>query len=165
MHHFFAFYALGAIFVLTACASEPPLVNQYGTRVPPLPTLDASQIARGKQTYQQHCASCHGANAEGAPNWKTPDENLNYPPPPHDGAGHTWHHPDRVLYGIIRDGITDTLRPNQPLRMRAFGGELNDADIRAVIEYFKSLWTREHREFQYLRTTEDAIANPTPQVP
>lgn len=165
MRHSFALYWVAAIVVLTACAREQPLVNQYNTVVPPLPSLDASQIARGKQIYQQHCASCHGANAEGAANWKTPDENLNYPPPPHDDAGHTWHHPDRVLEEIIREGITDTLRPNQPMRMRGFGGELSAEDIRALLAYFKSLWTREHREFQYLRTTEDTLANPTPHAP
>ncbi len=149
-----------AFLFLAACAPEQPLVNQYNTVVPPLPTLDSSQIARGKQIYQQHCASCHGANAEGAANWKTPDENLNYPPPPHNDDGHTWHHPDRVLYEAIRDGIRDTLRPNQPMRMQSFGDKLSDAEIRAVIAYFKSLWTREHREFQYLRTTEDEFVNP-----
>ena len=149
-----------AFLFLAACASEPPLVNQYNTAVPPLPTLDASQIARGKQIYQQYCASCHGANAEGAANWKTPDDNLNFPPPPHNDDGHTWHHPDRVIYEAIRDGIRDTLRPNQPIRMQPFGDKLSDADIRALLAYFKSLWTREHREFQYLRTTEDEIATP-----
>ena len=158
----FALYSTVVIVVLTACAPEQPLVNQYNTVVPPLPTLDSSQIARGKQIYQQHCASCHGANAEGAANWKTPDENLNYPPPPHNDDGHTWHHPDRVLYEAIRDGIRDPLRPNQPMRMQPFGDKLSDAEIRAVIAYFKSLWTSEHRKFQYLRTTEDAIEHPTP---
>jgi len=149
-----------AFLFLAACAPEQSLVNQYNTVVPPLPTLDSSQIARGKQIYQQHCASCHGANAEGAANWKTPDENLNYPPPPHNDNGHSWHHPDRVLYEAIRDGIRDTLRPNQPMRMRSFSVKLSYAEISAVIASFKSLWTREHREFQYLRTTEDEIVNP-----
>lgn len=151
-----------ALVVLAACVPEPPLVNQFGTVVPSLPALDASQIARGKQIYQRNCASCHGANAEGASNWKTPDENLNYPPPPHNDAGHTWHHPDRVLYEIIRDGLRDSRRPSQPMRMRGFEGELSDADIRAVMTFFKSLWTREHRAFQYLRTTEDDVTNATP---
>lgn len=151
-------------FVLASCAPAPPLVNQYGTAVPPPPALDASMVARGKQIYQQYCAACHGANAEGAANWKTPDENLNYPPPPHDDTGHTWHHPDRVLYEIIRDGLRDPLRPAQPPRMKGFGDTLGDADIRAVLAYFKSLWTREHREFQYLRTTEDEIENPPPPL-
>lgn len=151
-----------AMFSFTACVAEPPLVNQYGTVIPALPTLEPAQVARGSQIYQERCAACHGANAQGAPNWKTPDENLNYPPPPHDDTGHTWHHPDRVLYQIIRDGLRDPLRPNQPMRMRGFGGELNDADIRALLTYFKSLWTREHRAFQHLRTTEDEIDNATP---
>ncbi len=146
--------ALLTIFLLAACASEPPLVNQYGTPVPPLPALDSTQVARGKQIYQQHCAACHGANAEGAANWKTPDANLNYPAPPHDDSGHTWHHPDDSLFQVIRDGIPDSLRPAQPMRMKGFTEILSDADIRAVLAYFKSLWSRDHRVFQYLRSTE-----------
>lgn len=151
-----------------APAPAPTLVNQYGKAVPPLPTLDASQVARGRQLYQQNCARCHGENGVGAPNWKTPDENLNYPPPPHNDDGHTWHHADRVLYEAIRDGLRDPLKPNSELRMPAFGKlalsgaeGLNDADIDALLAYFKSLWTREHREFQYLRTTEDVTPTPT----
>ncbi len=153
------------IFLLSGCVSEPPLVNQYGTAVPPLPTLDSSAVLRGKQIYQLHCAMCHGGNAEGAVNWKVPDENLNYPPPPHDDTGHSWHHPDRVIYEAIREGLRDSLRPDQPVRMQSFGEKLSDAEIRAVLTYFKSLWSREHREFQYLRTTEDEIENPTPHAP
>ncbi len=152
------------LFLFSGCASEPPLVNQYGTAVPPLPTLDSSAVARGKQIYQLHCAVCHGGKAEGAVNWKVPDENLNYPPPPHDDTGHTWHHSDRVIYEAIHDGILDPSRPNQPMRMRGFGDELSDVEIDSVIVYFKSLWSREHREFQYLRTTEDEIENPTPNA-
>lgn len=93
-----------------------------------------------------------------------PDANLNFPPPPHDDAGHTWHHADRVLYEAIRDGLGDPQKQNSELGMPAFGNLMSDADMRAVIEYFKSLWDREHQEFQWLRTTEDVLPSPTPGV-
>lgn len=168
------------LFLIVACApnAAPTLVNQYGKPVPAVPTLDADQVAQGKQIYQANCARCHGENGVGAPNWKVPDENLNYPPPPHDDEGHTWHHSDRVIYEAIRDGLRDPLKPNSELRMPAFGNKpalsgaeeagpelaegLSDAEIRAVIVYFKSLWNREHQEFQWLRTTEDVLPTPTP---
>lgn len=152
----------GCATLQSAIAPPTPLVNQYGTPVPPLPTLDAAQVARGKQIYQANCARCHGEDGVGDPNWKIPDANLNYPPPPHNDDGHTWHHSDRVLYEAIRDGLRDPLKPNSELRMPAFGNTLNDADINALLAYFKSLWTREHREFQYLRTTEDVPPTITP---
>ena len=147
---------------LSSPPPAPTLVNQYGTPVPAVPTLDASQVVRGKQVYQANCARCHGENGVGDPNWKVPDKDLNYPPPPHDDTGHTWHHPDRVLYEAIRDGLRDPLRPNTPRRMPAFGNTLTDADMRAVIVYFKSLWNSEHREFQWLRTSEDVPPTATP---
>lgn len=172
-------FVVGFVFlmlVLTAgCAAlnaptpPPTLVNQYGTPVPAVPTLDANQVARGKQVYQASCARCHGENGVGAPNWKTPDAQLNYPPPPHNDDGHTWHHSDRVLYEAIRDGLRDPLKPDSPLRMPAFGKPalsgaegLSEANMRDVIAYLKSLWNREHREFQWLRTTEDVPPTPTP---
>jgi mono/diheme cytochrome c family protein len=140
----------------------PTLVNQYGTPVPAVPTLDASQVARGKEIYQANCERCHGVNGVGAANWKVPDENLNFPPPPHNDEGHTWHHADRVLYQIIRDGIDKSVSPDSERQMPAYGDSLSDAGIFALIAYFKSLWTQEHREFQYLRTTEDIPPTPTP---
>ena len=115
--------------------------------VAPYPTLDPEQVARGRQVYAQQCASCHGANAEGAANWATPGPDGLHPAPGHDDSGHTWHHSDRVLYETIRDGMGDTL---------------SDADIRAVIEYFKSLWTDEHRQYQWEETRKDFAPTPTP---
>src|SRR5437763_3346820 len=31
---------------------------------------DPALIARGKVVYTEYCASCHGANLEGQPNWR-----------------------------------------------------------------------------------------------
>jgi len=145
--------------ILTACTSGATTPD---SSVTPYPTLDAVQVSRGREVYQQYCATCHGANAEGAANWATPGPDGLYPPPPHDDTGHTWHHSDRVLYEIIRDGMGDPLRPNSPLRMPAWGGTLSDADIRAVIEYFKSLWTAEYRRWQWDETLKDFAPTPTP---
>jgi mono/diheme cytochrome c family protein len=118
--------------------------------LPPLPTLDPDEVVLGRQVYLEQCAACHGQSAEGQPNWKQPDANGNRPAPPHDDSGHTWHHADRLLYEIIRDGFRDPLKPpDSPLTMPAFNGKLSDAEIRAVIAYFKSLWSEESRLFQW----------------
>ncbi|HFE31980.1 MAG TPA: c-type cytochrome, partial [Gammaproteobacteria bacterium] len=53
---------------------------------------DQKQVARGADLFAQNCASCHGAKGEGTKNWKTPDANGVYPPPPINGTGHAWHH-------------------------------------------------------------------------
>jgi mono/diheme cytochrome c family protein len=58
--------------------------------------------------------------------------------------------------------MNDPLRPGSPLRMPAFGGKLSDADIRAVIEYFKSLWSDENRQWQWEQTLNDFAPTLTP---
>ncbi len=137
--------------------------NSFPTSLPSLPTLDAAEVALGRQVYLEQCAVCHGPNAEGQPNWKQPDANGNYPPAPHDDTGHTWHHADGLLYEIIRDGFRDPLKPpDSPLLMPAFGDKLSDAEIRAVIAYFKSLWSAQSRLFQWQVTQQQPFPTVTP---
>lgn len=112
------------------------------------PPLEPSQVARGRRVYLQHCAGCHGQNAEGAPNWSQPDAQGNLPPPPHDDSGHSWRHGDAELAAIIRNGWRDPFNKTAELTMPAFKDRLSDEEIAAVVAYFKSLWSSEHREFQ-----------------
>jgi mono/diheme cytochrome c family protein len=157
--------------VLVACgstlaqeeASTAPKWTATPT-LPPLPTLDSTEVALGRQVYVVYCAACHGPNAEGAtPNWKQPDANGNFPAPPHDDTGHTWHHADGLLYEITRDGFRDPLKPpDSPLTMPAFGDKLSDAEIRAVITYFKSLWSEQSRLFQWEVTQQQPFPTVTP---
>ena len=129
--------------------------------VTPYPTLDAQQAARGRAIYEANCTACHGSNAEGPSNWATPGPDGLYPPPPHDDSGHTWHHSDRVLYEAIYAGMGDPLRPGSPLRMPAWAGKLSDGEIRALMDYFKSLWSEEHRQWQWEQTQKDFAPTPT----
>lgn len=147
-----------------AAASGQRVSATASATLPPLPTLDASEIALGRQVYLGHCAVCHGQNTEGQPNWKQPDANGNMPAPPHDDTGHTWHHADGLLYEIIRDGFRDPLKPpDSSLTMPAFGDKLNDAEIRAVIAYFKSLWSEQSRLFQWQVTQQQPFPTATPK--
>ncbi|MFO7634361.1 MAG: cytochrome c [Caldilinea sp.] len=122
---------------------QPVVIN--GTAVPPLPTLNPAAVAEGEKLYSHYCASCHGANLEGAPDWKVrlPDGSL--PPPPQDSSGHTWHHADSLLLTIIRDGGAPTTNSKMP----AFGDRLSDDEIWAILTFFKSRWSEEERKFQW----------------
>ena len=157
-------FCLLLLLTIASCTAQPatPFTNPQGTPYPPVPTIDKAQVKLGRQVYQATCAVCHGPNAEGAPNWMTPDAQGNQLSPPHDDQGHTWHHSDRVLYEMIRDGMRDPLRPNSAFRMPAFGKRLSDTEIRAVIAYFKSLWLHDHREYQWEQTVDDFASTPTP---
>ena len=57
--------------------------------------VTSGQILLGQKVYGEYCASCHGANLEGQPDWKRRLENGRMPAPPHDESGHTWHHSDQ----------------------------------------------------------------------
>ncbi len=103
---------------------------------------DASRVALGARVYAQHCASCHGAKLEGQPNWRSRLPNDRLPAPPHDETGHTWHHPDAMLFAITKNGLVP---PNAPAGyesdMPAFAGRVSDDEIWAVLAYIKSRWT------------------------
>src|SRR5215471_11525330 len=65
---------------------------------------DPTLVARGKVVYIERCASCHGANLEGQPNWRKRLPNGRLPAPPHDVTGHTWHHSDTQLFDMVKNG-------------------------------------------------------------
>jgi mono/diheme cytochrome c family protein len=106
---------------------------------------DAARVALGSKIYAGHCAACHGARLEGQPEWRRRLPNGRMPAPPHDESGHTWHHADRVLFAITKNGLVP---PNAPAGyqsdMPAFGGQLSDNEIWAVLSFIASHWrTRE----------------------
>jgi mono/diheme cytochrome c family protein len=103
---------------------------------------DAAQLASGSAIYASQCAACHGANLEGQPDWKSRKPNGRMPAPPHDDSGHTWHHPDDILFGITKFGLRPPYGPSgYQSDMPAFGGTLTDRQIRDVLAYIKSRWS------------------------
>lgn len=108
------------------------------------------QVTRGKTVYVQHCAACHGANLEGQPKWQEKLPTGRMPAPPHDASGHTWHHPDSVLFGITKRGLVPGkyAPPKYESDMPAFDGKLKDEEIWAVLAYIKSAWPESARRWQ-----------------
>ncbi len=104
-------------------------------------------VALGKSVYREHCASCHGVNLEGQPNWKERLPNGRVPAPPHDATGHTWHHPDSQLFDLTKDGAAGVL-PGYESDMPAFKTVLSDREIWAVLAYIKSTWPPDIRARQ-----------------
>lgn len=104
-------------------------------------------FAQGETVYVEHCAECHGINGEGQnpDNPLAKDETGRYPAPPHNETGHTWHHDDDLLVRIIEEG---GMGDENFYEMPAFGDQLTDEEINAVLVYIKSLWTDEIRELQ-----------------
>jgi mono/diheme cytochrome c family protein len=109
---------------------------------------DKAQVALGQTVYAAQCARCHGANLEGQPNWRERMANGRLPAPPHDASGHTWHHPDAVLFGITKHGLGPYAPAGYESDMPAFEAVLNDEQIAAALAYIKSRWPAEIRARQ-----------------
>jgi mono/diheme cytochrome c family protein len=107
---------------------------------------DAQVLAVGQQVYARHCASCHGERLQGQPNWRERTSAGLLPAPPHDASGHTWHHPDEVLFRITKHGVAQAANlQDYQSAMPAYEGILSDAEIVAVLSWIKSRWPREIR--------------------
>lgn len=126
--------ALGA--VLAACGETLPGED---ARADP---GDAAKVALGEKLYLQHCAACHGARLEGQPNWRARLPSGRMPAPPHDESGHTWHHPDELLFGITKRGMVPPYAPRDyESDMPGFADKLSDDEIWATLAYIKKHWT------------------------
>lgn len=86
---------------------------------------------RGERLYYTFCASCHGVDGRGS--WRAalflirPGDLTRAAEPR-----------DRYLFDIIEHGGAPFGRPGMP----AFGAQLSDADIQALVAYVKTLGAR-----------------------
>ncbi len=80
-------------------------------------------MARGKDVYNTNCASCHQANGQGVPNVFPPMVGSKI------ATGPLADHLDMVIHG-------SKVNP----AMQAFGPQLSDADLAAVITYERNAW-------------------------
>lgn len=75
---------------------------------------------RGKKVYQTNCSACHGANGEGGVG------------PAMVGTSFTT--------GAISDHLAVVVNGVQGSAMQAFGGQLNNIDMAAVVTYERNAW-------------------------
>lgn len=133
-------FLLLAMLALAACDDRTGIVLRTG---------DAQVLAQGKAIYEARCASCHGAQLQGQPNWRERDASGRLPAPPHDASGHTWHHPDQVLFDIVKFGVARAANlPGYQAAMPAYEGTLSDAEIVAVLSWIKAQWPEAIRRQQ-----------------
>ncbi|KKC34508.1 cytochrome C [Devosia psychrophila] len=105
----------------------------------------------GRLLYVERCASCHGEQLQGQPDWMKRLPNGRLPAPPHDASGHTWHHSDDQLMRIVRDGLA-SIAPGYETDMPAFRAVLTEAEIRSVLDYIKTTWPDRERGYQEARS-------------
>jgi len=133
-------WGLAVVMVIAASAALGWQQIAPSPRANWIATNDSAVLAKGREAYDAYCASCHGANLEGQPDWMRRLPNGRMPAPPHDETGHTWHHPPAVLFGIVKEGVQKHAPPGYESDMPAFGTTLSDEQIRAVLAYIHSTW-------------------------
>jgi cytochrome c oxidase subunit 2 len=84
--------------------------------------------ARGEKVYATNCVACHQANGKGVPNAF----------PALDGS--------KVVNGPAAGQIAVVLNGRPGTAMQAFGKQLSDTDLAAVITYTRSAWTNKASE-------------------
>ena len=125
----------------TAPRTMPPAVTPARFKLRPDETI---VVAEGKRLYAAHCASCHGAKLEGQSNWKQRNADGKLPAPPHDASGHTWHHPEDMLFALTKFGPSRI--SGVPSSMPAYARVLTDEQIIATLSFIKSTWSSKIRQ-------------------
>lgn len=90
-------------------------------------------VARGRQLYAVHCASCHGALMEGQVGWENRPLELSSPAPPLNAIGPAPQRSDQQLFSTIQKGSQESQA------MPAFPN-LSNADVWALVSAIKVTW-------------------------
>jgi len=128
---------LSAVFITPSHASAGHEGNTFSSSKKHNITrwYNRSQVSKGNDIFQAHCASCHQADASGVKNWRIKDETGAYPPPPLNGTAHTWHHNLDVLRRTVRLG-GKRLGGTMP----GFSEKLTDQQVDSVLAWVQSNW-------------------------
>ena len=117
--------------------------------------LADKNIVSGEENYQLHCASCHGVDLEGQPNWRKLKADGSLPAPPHDETGHTWHHDTKMLFDYTKYGGQKTLAAvgitDYNSGMPGYEDVLSDLQIWEVLAFIRSTWPKEIQDLHATR--------------
>lgn len=126
--------------LLAACSKEDkpaPLT----TPAPAVRHFEPASLVRGAALFEQHCALCHGPQAQGHPDWLTPSNGSFAAAPPLDGTGNDWKRSRAELAATIQNGVKR--KSDNEMVMPAWKGRLKDQDVEDVINWLQSMWPAE----------------------
>jgi mono/diheme cytochrome c family protein len=123
--------------LLVGCTQESEQTAQRESAVKK-PKFDQVVLQQGRDLYTEHCAQCHGEQAQGADNWTQRRPDGKFPPPPLNGTGHTWHHSEAALINTIKHG-TKRIGGSMP----AWKDKLDEDQIKAILAWVQSQWPQE----------------------
>jgi mono/diheme cytochrome c family protein len=131
---------IGAAVLLAAavggCERKTPTDNSATSLQAPLGSdrpLSVESVMRGARLYQEHCAQCHGPEAQGHPDWENQQVAAA---PPLNGTGNEWKRSKDEMVAIIKDGAR---RNNEPV-MPGLGERLSQQEIDDIVSWYQALW-------------------------
>src|SRR3989338_2633697 len=123
---------LAGIGLLAACGKEEPVAPL----TPGQTAFPMESILQGARVYQEHCAQCHGPDAQGHPDWQNPKVAAA---PPLNGSGNDWKRTKAELVEVVLNGVK---RDGVPV-MPSWKGRVNEQEVEDVITWFQALWPAE----------------------
>lgn len=150
-------------FIVSACQppDTPELPLTDTVKPEDIPTVDPAneQLYLAQQNYNKLCAHCHGWAGDGQPQSTIENaERLGYHTVPrHDSTGHTWQHPDQILFETIKYGVQ---APTNLYAMSPFDEQYTDDEIFGIVDYIKQWWTDDQRRQQSDLTRQFEEDNP-----
>lgn len=129
---------VAAVLVVAACGKEDPKrTAKEATTAPQAERpFSTESLFRGARLFQEHCAQCHGPEAQGHPDWQN---SKVVAAPPLNGTGNAWKRRKQDMIAIIKNGV----KRNGDAVMPAWKGRLSDQEIEDIITWCQALWPAE----------------------
>lgn len=101
-----------------------------------IPLVHAADVEHGEKLYQAYCVQCHGLSGHG--------DGVNLPalsvqPRNHHDTAEMMARSDEELFKAVKQGGKSINKSNL---MPAWGGNLDDNDIHALVSYMRDLCCR-----------------------
>lgn len=100
--------------------------------------LADEETTRGAQLYQLYCVQCHGVSGNGK---GVNAEHMAVVPRDHTDRGEMSARTDEELFKVIQRGGKSI---NKSVLMPAWGGNLGDDDIEALVTHLRALCCEKH---------------------
>jgi len=131
---------IAGLAVLAACGKEQPPAAPVAPATA-VRQFDPASVARGAALFAEHCAQCHGPQAQGHPDWQSAGSQEFAAAPPLNGTGNDVKRTRAEMAATIRNGVRR--KADKADIMPAWKGRLTDRDIDDVINWAQSLWPAE----------------------
>lgn len=132
----FVVMAAAALVVVACGKEEPDKIRVTTTADQAGRTFTTESLFSGVRLFHQHCAQCHGPEAQGHPDWRNPRVAAA---PPLNGNGDVWKRRKPDMIAVIKNGVQRNGEPVMP----AWKGRLSDQEIEDIITWYQALWPPE----------------------